>query len=392
MSASKRRLDAAAPCVETTSWRGRAAVALRNHDIEAVVVAGGGHIVSLKRVDGPHAHVNALWEPPWPTTDPALRRLNAKGDLESMLLSGIGGANMCCDVFGEQSKGEIAAGLAFHGEAGLSTWEVEEWDEATGALVLCTYLRRSQLQIRRTFTLNGPVVAIKEELTNLCSVERAMGRCQHVTIGEEFLVGSDCKAMCAFSCNADKGHTWPVDFDPTGALHSRCQPNTEFNMPLIPLRPFKAEELGSRAEKGDWTAFPPEGVAANSDLCTLRVDPKEAWGCFCARRLANGNVLTLGATWRRADFPWLMTWDENRARTSPPWNGRTLCRGMEISSYAFATSRRENVERGRLLGQPTFEWLDADETKVTRWYLTLQEGADLPSGPNAGWDLCKGYM
>ena len=32
------------------------------------------------------------------------------------LLSGIGGMNLCCDVFGEHSEGEVKQGLCFHGE------------------------------------------------------------------------------------------------------------------------------------------------------------------------------------------------------------------------------------------------------------------------------------
>lgn len=44
------------------------------------------------------------------------------------------------DVFGEHSKGETAAGLCFHGEAGLSTWEVEAADKAAGVLVMYVLL------------------------------------------------------------------------------------------------------------------------------------------------------------------------------------------------------------------------------------------------------------
>jgi hypothetical protein len=40
-------------------------------------------------------------------------------------------------------------------QAGLSTWEVEVADKVTGVLTLTAHLRRSQLQISRTFTLKG---------------------------------------------------------------------------------------------------------------------------------------------------------------------------------------------------------------------------------------------
>ena len=65
-------------------------------------------------------------------------------------------------------------------------------------------------------------------------------------------------------------------------------------------------------------------------------------------------------------FPWLMTWEENRHLDEKPWDARTLTRGMEFSSYAFATDRKTNVELGTLLDTPAFMWLDAFEKKHTR--------------------------
>ena len=113
-----------------------------------------------------------------------------------------------------------------------------------------------------------------------------------------------------------------------------------------------------------------------------------AWRCHHLLAAIATAVILHGhtATGDRAAFPWLMTWEENRSRKNAPWLGRTLCRGLEISSYAFATSRRENVERGRLLDTPTFEWLDANETKVSTWYMSLQMQAE--PGSATGAELC----
>ena len=61
-----------------------------------------------------------------------------------------------------------------------------------------------------------------------------------------------------------------------------------------------------------------------------------------------------------------MTWEENRHLDEKPWDARTLTRGMEFSSYAFATDRKTNVELGTLLDTPAFMWLDAFEKKHTR--------------------------
>ena len=86
----------------------------------------------------------------WQTTHPALRRLTAPvickpGELEGELLAGVGGTVLCADVFGEHSAGEVASGLCYHGEAGLTTWEVESSDGDACVVVLVAHLRRSML-------------------------------------------------------------------------------------------------------------------------------------------------------------------------------------------------------------------------------------------------------
>ena len=47
-------------------------------------------------------------------------------------------------------------------------------------------------------------------------------------------------------------------------------------------------------------------------------------------------------------------------------------RGLEFSSYAFPTGREANVEMGKLFDTPTFEWLDAHQTKSTCFYMSVQ--------------------
>lgn len=114
-----------------------------------------------------------------------------------------------------------------------------------------------------------------------------------------------------------------------------------------------------------------------------------------------------------------MTWEENNARQQGPWNGRTLCRGLEIGSYALAKGRRWNVEQGKLfdtacfvssqqlvLSLPVFwsrrrlrkavpflrpmncfllrlqEWIDAYEEKTTSFCISLTaDGGGAPPKP-----------
>jgi hypothetical protein len=72
-----------------------------------------------------------------------------------------------------------------------------------------------------------------------------------------------------------------------------------------------------------------------------------------------GVSLALAYIWRRENFPWLGVWEENYSRQSPPWDGRTLTRGMEFGVSPIAETRRQMIERGTLFGVPAFRWIPA---------------------------------
>jgi hypothetical protein len=77
--------------------------------------------------------------------------------------------------------------------------------------------------------------------------------------------------------------------------------------------------------------------------------------------------LEFGYTWNRADFPWISLWEENRSRTFPPWNGTAVTRGVEFGVSPFAEGRRAMIERGSLLGVPTYRWLGARERATVHY-------------------------
>ena len=353
--------------IEPVSFRGRPAVAVNNDVVELIVTTGGGHIASFTRVG---QGLNVLWEPPWSTVDPALRNIAQPSEfddsLESKLLSNILGHNLCVDVFGGQSEGEARSGLTFHGEAGMVTWDVVSAESgAEGAtLSLSAFLRHTAMEITRVIHLaaGSSCVEVKESVKNLVGFERAYGCAQHATLGEAFL--KDRPAL--FACNADKGWTWPHDDLESITTFAA---NREFDYPNIPRR-----DDGS----SDWREFP--RADDNSDLCTLRINPADRHGWFTA--VQNAHKLALYYIWEREAFPWLMDWEESYTRSVAPWNKRNLSRGMEFSSYAFALSRRENVQIGELLNTPTFRWLDAYETHTTTFYMGLESLIDtLPEAP-----------
>lgn len=359
--------------VKAASFRGAPAVVMDNGSVTLTVLPGGGHIASIvpSGSSPSAAAVNPLWEPPWPLVTPALRHVPNEdefGDasaLESILLKTICGHNLCADVFGDHSPGEVEhSDLAFHGEAGFASWVVRHATVRDGAIkvVMRAELPATQLRFERTFVMRpgSHVVKVTEDVTNMLGVQRPFGRAQHVTLGDAFLRNGACK----FAANADFGHTWPDDLRPE-RLPQFWQADTTFEYPSIPRN--------DGGEADDWRRYP--RAQRNSDLCTLRIRPGDKYGWMVADQRHSREVGTaIVYAWERKEFPWLMTWEENRAREHKPWSGRTLTRGLEFSSYAFARGRRWNVEKGALLDTPAFQWLDAKETRSTTFYIGVFSG------------------
>ncbi len=346
--------------VETTLFHQRPAARIANGIVEVIVLSGGGHIASIQLLKNP---CNPLWLPPWPTVDPGLRRIHnaSRGDNEeeNNLLACISGHNLCLDVFGGHSPGELSSGLAAHGEAGLLSWDFSGFTKNEDQLVVTmeALLYRSCLKVTRSILLKtgSASVEVKEEVINLTQFQRVIGKAQHASLGSDFL-----QEGCNFSCNADRGRTFPTpDQGPLAYEADR-----EFCYPDIPLHDGRT---------ADWTRFPrQEGMGG---ISTLRIRQSDPYGWFTAY---NPNKrLAVAYAWERKAYPWLVTWEEHYSRKKSPWNGRTLARGMEFSSYAFPTSRIENVKRNQMMGVPCFEWLDAAASNKSSYVIHLAEVADV---------------
>jgi hypothetical protein len=59
----------------------------------------------------------------------------------------------------------------------------------------------------------------------------------------------------------------------------------------------------------------------------------------------------------------------------PPWNGKTITRGIEFGVSPFAEPRRAMVARGSLFGIPSYRWLGAKES-VTVHYSAYARRVD----------------
>lgn len=340
--------------VETT-YRGRRAASIDNQYLRVTVLQEGGHIAEIFEKE---TGVNPLWTPPWPsiepsTYDPATHPEYGEG-AEAKLLSGIMGHNLCLDVFGGPSAEEAAAGLTVHGEGSIVPYEIRE---QSGALVLMAYLPMAQLQFTRTIELRDRTVRIRETVENMSACDRPIAWTQHVTLGPPFLE----KGVTAFRASAGRSKVFESDFGDAMVL----QTGAEFDWPMAPRKEGGVEDLRT------FTNAPVSGA-----FTTHRMEPRGGDVFFVAYH--PGSKLAFSYAWNSSDFPWLGIWEENHSRPQPPWNGRTLTRGMEFGASPMPETRRRMIERGTLFGVPGYRWLPARSTATVEYRAAAWRAGSIP--------------
>jgi hypothetical protein len=312
-----------------TRYRGRRAVSIENELVRVTVLQEGGHIAEI--VDK-RSGTNPLWTPPWESIEPStytLEKHPAYGaDSESKLLSGIMGHNLCIDIFGAPSAEEAAAGLTVHGEASVAAYEIAATESR---LTQRARFPQSRLRLERQIRLVGRTVEIVEVVENESATDRPIAWTEHVTLGPPFL---------------EKGAT-------------------EFRAPVT-----KSEVLEEGL--GDLELY--TSAAVSGGFATHLMDPARDAGFFVA--WSPRSQVALGYLWQRSDFPWLGVWEENHSRTTPPWNGRTLTRGMEFGASPMPETRRRMIERGSLFGVPALRWIPAGSRVEVRYCAAIQGGLE----------------
>ncbi|MGI8741104.1 MAG: hypothetical protein ACR2NN_00760 [Bryobacteraceae bacterium] len=254
-------------------FHNRRVVQVENDFLRLTVTVEGGHVAEiLHKAIG----VNPLWIPPWPSIEPSTyspaTHPEYGNDAESKLLAGILGHNLCLDLFGTPSEEEAQAGMTVHGEASIVPYEIlASGSELTARCVMPV----AQLSFERRVRLSSNRVVFRETVENLSALDRPIAWTQHVTLGPPFL-------------------EYGV---------------TQFRMPSV-----KSQELSE--------AF-----------TTHLMDPQRDRAYFFA--FSPPSKMLFGYIWNRSDFPWLGIWEEKRGREHPPWNRRTVTRGMEFGYRRF---------------------------------------------------------
>ena len=338
-------------------YRSRRAFQIENPQVRITVMTEGGHIAELLHKD---TGVNPLWSPPWDTIEPSTydraRYPQYGSDAESKLLSGILGHNLCLDTFGPPSDEEAAAGMTVHGEASILRYDIATTpDELTARLTMPAAQLRVERRIR--LSMESPVAQITETVENLSPLDRASAWTQHVTLGPPFLE----RGATQFRAPGTRSKSGEGPFGQA----------REFDWPYLPRERGAAEDLRVYTS-----------AESSAGFTTHLMDPHREQAFFLA--WSPRTRVLAGYVWKRSDFPWLGIWEENYSRKNPPWNGRTLTRGMEFGASPFPETRRQMIQRNGLFGMPGYRWIPA-HTRVTVHYCAFVTTA--PKIPeNAVWD------
>lgn len=337
---------------------------LEDDHVRLSVTAEGGHLAEfLCKETG----VNPLWVPPWPSIEPssydAAKHPEYGADSESKLLAGIAGHNLALDIFGPPSAEEFAAGVPVHGESSVVRYHVE----ASGnQLTAEARLPLAQLDVKRTIRLTGDGgIHITERVANLLSIDRPIAWQQHVTLGDPFV---QC-GVTLLDMPVAESMVFPQDFGEAEVM----KPEATFTWPDVP-----AKQGGTLNMRRYPSGGPTSGLTGHLLLTNRKTAFFQAW---------NADLQTIvGYAWRRADYPWICLWEENRGRTRPPWNGCATTWGVEFGASPFAENRRAMIERGSLFGVPTYRWLPARAEAVvdyTAWVRRCESENEFAVDPPA---------
>lgn len=336
----------------TTLYNNRRAFAIENEHVRVTMLADGGQIAEFQhKATG----VNPLWKPQWPSIEPSTydraRHSEYGSDAESRVLSGIMGHTLCLDMFGGPSPEEAAAGITVHGEAPVNPYRIST---AANELVATVELPAAQLGFERRIRLEGPWARISETVENLASLDRPAAWTQHVNLGSPFLE----KGETLLRIPGTRSKVSEDDFGRFGCMKR----GAEFDWPHVP------HIDGGTADLRVFT-----NADVSGGFTTHLMDPGLE-RAFMFAWSPRTRVL-FGYIWKRSDFPWVGIWEENHSRLQPPWNGKTMTRGIEFGVSPLPESRRRMIERNRLFGEPCYRWIPA-RTSVRVEYSAFITTAD----------------
>ena len=243
--------------------------------------------------------------------------------------------------------------MPFHGEANRSVFEVVATGASTPAhlVTLRAKFPIAQETLTRTMELvdGENVVYVSSELESSLTVDRPVSWAEHATIGPPYLEkGKVVVDMSATNCRVRP-------YKP-GGIPGHLVYDKDFKWPMAPAMEGSEVDIRLIPTDHNWL-----------DLASCQMDKSRRLAFVSALHLEKH--LLYGYVFRRAEYPWLMSWmnftGDNRA-----------ARGMEFSSQPFDVSHFDTVAMSPLFGVPTFRWLPAKakiETKFLMFYTKVPD-------------------
>ncbi len=322
--------------------------------MEAVLLRGGGHIAELRMAGCDECAVNCLWSAPWTTADPGDLNFSPLveqygSDATGKFLATYTGHALCLDIYGLPSPQDAARGIPLHGEASVLEWNLEPTARGCAGHV---DLLAAQIGFEREVSLAEDVAVLfsEERVENRGRSPREIHWVQHLSLGPPFLAPGDSSIQASL----DRGRTWPLGYEG----HERLRDDAIFAWPLAPSAKGGAVDLRQPFER------PGFGFIAAGHVDSARQFAFIAALNFRLR-------LALIYCFRRQDFPWVAIWEENCARTTPPWNGAAQVRGMEFGTTPMPLGRGAIHELGSLFDTPVSRVLDPGGVLHARYLAAL---------------------
>src|SRR6202167_1404230 len=344
-------------CVaDAVQWKKRRAYRLSNGLVEITMLLGGGHIADFRLCGSP---INVLWESPWPTIEPqnfsSREHATLYGDGPAgRFLSGYTGHALALGYFGMPSPAEAEPGLALHGEAASTEWNVisAECDDHCASLVMGVLLPVYRLHFRRELFLrvDAFTIGITEVVTNRSDDEVEFQWVEHAAFGEPCFKSGDATLFVS----GTRGVTWPAGYEGKEIL---CN-DAEYRWPYassVGSEPFDLSQPFVRDRRGFVAAL------------LTDADREDAFVAVHNRR----HELVAGYSFDRALFPWIALWEENRARDYAPWNGRTRVRGVEFGTSPMPLGLDRARKMRSLFDTPVLTSIPGDSRMQTQYDLFL---------------------
>jgi hypothetical protein len=342
--------------VDAVPWNDRRAYRLSNGNVELTALLGGGHVADFRLCDSP---INVLWESPWPTIEPQMfsslehAALYGDGPVGSFLC-GYTGHGLALGYFGMPSSEEAHQGLPLHGEAANSEWKIVSAvaDDDSATLVMEVTLPVYRLHFRREISLPGEAftACFTEIVTNLSGDPVEFQWVQHSAFGEPFFANGEATLFAS----GKRGVTWPAGYEGRELLAG----DVEFRWPYVQSIDGKPIDL-SQPFVRDGTGFV-AGLLLDSDR-------ENAFVAVHNQR----HRLVAGYCFNPMLFPWLVLWEENRARAYAPWNKRTRVRGVEFGTSPMPLGLAHAREMRRLFDTPVLCSISASACLQAQYDLFL---------------------